>query len=463
MTNLPTAATAARDHWPPTVDRIVAATSMTSLRASVSADMAAADNYCGWTVSRGSVGDVVGDVDRRETRTPFGLPGRVVAVLRQMSPHADRLTWTVAEGADAVSVALAWDFAGGGGGAVCESGERPRGRRSVSCGNATRRGRGRVGEDGCAKGDEDNHNADGVVSDDEKRRWRLATSSGSGAVPDGTDRMPHNGRTSRSLRGWRPARGLAVLRRLIAADRSQQQASISGNDSYQATTDRTSKGNSSIPVRTEIASSSHHSHHHRAPSSGNGGAVVGVHDDGNCVGRMTNATSHFTEANVDRKSVAKSAAAVERVGNRHPGMLTRCASRLLDLPVLRRLRINRRVAAQATSGRSDDDDDDNEADVSDNVGRHRGRKLFTSTSLPERINRQSSVSAMVVANRKPIERDSSDSDVYSHQLSHDVHQRLQLDVSGIETCFNNRLLRKRSRRVGTACRSTTGEYRPCSN
>jgi hypothetical protein len=430
MAHLPTATNAVRDRWPPTVNRIAAATSMTSLRASVSADMAADDNYLGWTVSRGSVGDVD---SRRETRTPFGLPGRVVAVLRQMSPHADRLTWTVAEGADAVSVALAWDFTGGGGGAVCEGGERPRGRRSASCGNATRRGRGRTGEDGNIKGDEHDHNADCVISDDERRRRRQATTSGSGSVPDGNDRPLHNGRTSRSLRLWRPVRGLAVLRRLIAADRSHQ-PSTSGNDPCQATTDRSSKNQNSVSVRTELASSSHQLHHHRILTSGNGGGVVGTYDDGNCIGRMTNATSHLTETNADRKSAAKLATSVERGGGRHPGIMTRCASRLLNLPVLRRLRINRRIAAQPTSGRSDDDDDDNEADASDNVGRHRGRKLFTSTSLPERINRQSSVSA-IVANRKPIDRDSSDSDMYSHQLSHDVQQRLQLDVSP-RTCFN---------------------------
>jgi hypothetical protein len=145
------------------------------------------------------------------------------------------------------------------------------------------------------------------------------------------------------------------------------------------------------------------------------------------VARMANAASHLTDTSVDRKTVKSSAtAAIERSGGRHPGMLTRCASRLLELPMLRRLKFNRRLAARMTSARSDDDED---ADVSDSAaGRRRGRKLFTSTSLPERINRQSSVAA-IVANRKPIDRESSDSDVYSHQLSHDFQQRLQLDVS----------------------------------
>ena len=40
----------------------------------------------------------------------MGLPPRVVDVLRQMSPYADRLTWTVSEDASSVSLALVWDL-----------------------------------------------------------------------------------------------------------------------------------------------------------------------------------------------------------------------------------------------------------------------------------------------------------------------------------------------------------------
>jgi len=40
----------------------------------------------------------------------LGLPPRIVDVLRQMSPYADRLTWTVAEDSATVSLSLVWDL-----------------------------------------------------------------------------------------------------------------------------------------------------------------------------------------------------------------------------------------------------------------------------------------------------------------------------------------------------------------
>lgn len=40
----------------------------------------------------------------------MGLPPRVVDVLRQMSPYADRLKWTVSEDSSTVSLALVWNL-----------------------------------------------------------------------------------------------------------------------------------------------------------------------------------------------------------------------------------------------------------------------------------------------------------------------------------------------------------------
>ena len=40
----------------------------------------------------------------------MGLPPRVVDVLRQMSPYAERLKWTVSEDSSTVSLALVWDL-----------------------------------------------------------------------------------------------------------------------------------------------------------------------------------------------------------------------------------------------------------------------------------------------------------------------------------------------------------------
>jgi len=53
--------------------------------------------------------DVAGSGDGGGDRK-LGLPARVVDVLRQMRPYADRLTWTVSEDASAVSLALVWDL-----------------------------------------------------------------------------------------------------------------------------------------------------------------------------------------------------------------------------------------------------------------------------------------------------------------------------------------------------------------
>ena len=46
-----------------------------------------------------------GDLHRK-----LGLPPRVVDVLRQMSPYAERLTWTVSEDTSTVSLTLVWDL-----------------------------------------------------------------------------------------------------------------------------------------------------------------------------------------------------------------------------------------------------------------------------------------------------------------------------------------------------------------
>jgi len=54
--------------------------------------------------------DVNDDVAGSGGDRKLGLPPRVVDVLRQMSPHADRLTWTVSEDASTVSLALVWDL-----------------------------------------------------------------------------------------------------------------------------------------------------------------------------------------------------------------------------------------------------------------------------------------------------------------------------------------------------------------
>ena len=56
-------------------------------------------------------GDDVGeDVAGSGGDRKLGLPPRVVDVLRQMSPYADRLTWSVSEDASSVSLALVWEL-----------------------------------------------------------------------------------------------------------------------------------------------------------------------------------------------------------------------------------------------------------------------------------------------------------------------------------------------------------------
>lgn len=54
--------------------------------------------------------DVNDDVTGSGGNRKLGLPPRVVDVLRQMSPYADRLTWTVSEDSSTVSLALVWDL-----------------------------------------------------------------------------------------------------------------------------------------------------------------------------------------------------------------------------------------------------------------------------------------------------------------------------------------------------------------
>jgi len=55
--------------------------------------------------------DVAAGSDRSRPQRALGLPPRVIDVLRQMSPYADRLSWTVTEDAGgSVSLALVWDL-----------------------------------------------------------------------------------------------------------------------------------------------------------------------------------------------------------------------------------------------------------------------------------------------------------------------------------------------------------------
>lgn len=54
--------------------------------------------------------DVNDDVTGSGGDRKLGLPPRVVDVLRQMSPYADRLKWTVSEDSSTVSLALVWDL-----------------------------------------------------------------------------------------------------------------------------------------------------------------------------------------------------------------------------------------------------------------------------------------------------------------------------------------------------------------
>ena len=68
--------------------------------------------------------DVTGGDDRR-----LGLPPRVVDVLRQMSPYADRLAWSVSENAGSVSLALVWQLRSSAGAEAAEEGSSWRGRR----------------------------------------------------------------------------------------------------------------------------------------------------------------------------------------------------------------------------------------------------------------------------------------------------------------------------------------------
>jgi len=393
-----------RERLPMRLDR-VPASSMTSLRASVPADL---HNKC-YDRSAFGVGDEFQVEEHGTGMTPFGLPRRVVAVLRQMSPHADRLTWTVAEGSDAVSLALAWDFTAGGTVADNENGRREhQGRRSTSCGDS-RRGLTRVGKD-CA-------DRDAFSDDDDGKRNRRHVVPSDAPEEETASCGVHqrlngqDGGTRVSFRLWHRLRTLTALRRPITNDHPPR----SGSSDEAATNTKSKNDNQSVAISGL--------RHRWTSTVGNGNDVTcGDYNLGAIM--TTNANCHVTSERKVTTMSGQLETRSERTSGRHQRTFLRCKNRLLDLPLLRRLRVARRPrtvtssTVTSTSGQSNGDADINSP----------GRVLLTSTSLPERINRQASVSA-IVGTRKPPDRECSDGAMYWYQLSHELQQHFQLDVS----------------------------------